>query len=464
MELLFLTSLIVSLIVACLYIIKGYKSGFSMVSSCLFCFILPCFLFLHLIGLKQIFVFTSSAERFHRLAVASVTSFSAGLALLVSHVMLIMFINPQLTTLFLGRMDLILTYQISVLLVSIVPSSVFNRITLAFEKRNDARDSRCSSKRFSIFFYTTRKTSLKCVKTSSMLVPLCVLVLVASFIFSRLFIPQHCIYNHDIALQRLKSAMKNQSRSGNTFSVLNWNILLGHDIYGRDNLPCLAETLKIINPDIIALEESDSLPYYWGGKDVLFYLSRRLKNGIKFYFGVNPLLSSLGVAFLTNFQVRKHQNYILPVGNSEKVPHYSLIKIDCKIKKQWLTVFNIHAVYKNWTATADNTSPFANLSTQQIHFVANEIAAINRSQPTIVMGDFNLNPNEEQLDIMHDLGFKSALHPHRDMKPPSTLRNRFGIVDHIFYRGLNLSDSRTIIETGTISDHSPTLAVFYIPT
>lgn len=374
-----------------------------------------------------------------------------------------MFINPQTTNLFLGRMDLILTYQVSVIFVSIATSFVLNRFFPGDEKRSMFEKARKQSFKLWITKKKSSRAPSQLPITVLSLVSVCVVILTASYLSSRLFTPKHCVHQHAAAFERLTKTLRNRNHSNDFFSVLNWNVLLGHDIYGRDNLPCLNHVLKLLDPDIIGLEESDALPSYWGGKDVLYYLSESLGPKMKSFFGVNPLLSSLGVGFLSKLPVTNHRSYILPIGNEKKLPHYSLIRIDCQLRKQLITVFNIHAVYKNWSNTVENVSPLANLSTEQIHFVADEISKINQSQPIIVMGDFNLNPDEAQLDIIHDLDFQSALHPKRDMNPPSTLRNRFAIVDHIFYRGLNLLDSRTVVETEDMSDHSPVMALFDLP-
>ena len=108
-------------------------------------------------------------------------------------------------------------------------------------------------------------------------------------------------------------------------------------------------------------------------------------------------------------------------------------------------------------------SPFADTSKKQINFIAQKVLSVDQSRPVIVMGDFNLNPNESQLDVLHKLGFQSALHKQRRLNFPSTLRNRFAVVDHIFYRGLNLSESRTVVETEDMSDHLPVIAYFKLP-
>ena len=246
-----------------------------------------------------------------------------------------------------------------------------------------------------------------------------------------------------------------------SFSVLSWNVLLGHDIFGRDNLPCVGQVLDVIQPDIIGMQESSALPPYWGGKDISSFLAGYLETSA--YTGVNPKKATLGVDLLTKFRVVNHQSYLLP-SNNERLPHYALVKISCVFMKRTIQIFNVHAVFKNWTKTESNPSPFANVSALQMQFIAQKVLESERQDPTIVMGDFNLNPYEPELDVFYDIGFKSALHEKRYRMGSSTISNRFAAIDHIFYRGLNLVAATTVSQSSNISDHFPVFARFQLLT
>ena len=431
----------------------------------MFCIALPCCFTMNLVGIKRLLRLCNylHVTPLFLSCCLSVIAFFAGLSFLVSHVILVLFVNPQITMLFLGRMNIILAYLVLVIVASLTISTIINRIFHICQRevykncRSDPFDQSniCNDSLSFSYSFCQRATLI-------VLLLFCLVFITLGCSIRPVFTARQCLHTHEDSLQQVMKFYGSSNYSTNTFSVLSWNILLGHDKYGKDNMPCVAETLQLIQPDIIGLEESEALPPYWGGKDIPAYLSNFL--GIKTYLGVHPLKSSLGVAFLTNRPVTKHHSYLLPVFDSDKLPHYSLVRIDTIVNNHSVTIFNVHAVYKNWTATKNNVCPFANTSKKQMNFIAQKVLAIDQTQPIVIMGDFNLNPNESQLDILHKLGFQSALHRRRDLRPPSTLRNRFAVVDHIFYRGLILSESRTVIETEDISDHNPVIAYFRLPT
>ena len=147
------------------------------------------------------------------------------------------------------------------------------------------------------------------------------------------------------------------------------------------------------------------------------------------------------------------------------LPHYGYTKtvFDVGLEDRNLHVINVHSVYKNWTAIR-KTGDLTYLS--QVHIEA--IATIancsigHHVNPVVVMGDFNLNPYEAELDTLLDAGFKFSLYGNRRIRGPSTLLNRVAYVDHIFYKNLKLDKAFVINEIGNISDHYPVVADFKI--
>ena len=428
------------------------------IGTYMLCVALPYCLSQNVLKMKQNinFITNSNGPCMFSYIFPGLVALFSGIGILLSHLTFAMFVNPQISSIFIGRMDIILSYHAIIVIMSVIITTALGKLLIMYEQTKRKNVSHSLS-------------SLTCIKFTSTPRPLLLAMLTMCFALmgiasnGNVFFTKHCLQQHTTVYQRIASVYGDSNRStDNSFSVLSWNILLGHDIYGRDNLPCVGKVLALFKPDVIGLEESDALPLYWGGKDILYYLSHYL--GIQSYPGVHPLLSSLGVGILTARNVTSHHSYLLPVEDDEKLPHYSLIRVDCELNNHSLTVFNVHAVFKNWTATPNNRCPYANLSAKQVDFIAKQVKNIDKQQPVIIMGDFNLNPNEPQLDVLYNMGFKNALHKNRDLHPPSTLTTRFAIIDHIFYRGLNLTSSRTIVETDGISDHFPVMAYFQLPT
>ena len=458
MDILVLTLSIGLIICAGVLQMRGSKSAYSFIGSSLLCIVFPCCLTMTFIGIKRLMGLGRHTPSFQVSLFLTVIAFFTAVAFLIAHIILVSFINPQIFPLFLGRMDIILAYQILIIIASLTITTIANRLLHCYPRN-------CEVERLGqeTFADDAIKRALAFQLRPVVLFFVCMILLSAGCVVRPVF-TSHCIHFHAASYRETENFSKSRNLSSNVFSVLSWNVLLGHDMNGRDNMPCVGKTLQLIKPDVIGLEESDALPPFWGSKDIPAYLSSYLGEDIKPYLGVQPLMSSLGVALLTNRTVTKHQSYLLPGDDTNKLPHYSLVHIECLFGNSSVTIFNVHAVFKNWTATVDHPSPFAKTSQKQIKFIVDKINALNQKQPIIVMGDFNLNPNETQLDILHDLGFQNALHSKRHLSPPSTLRNRFAVVDHIFYRGLILSESKKVVETEDMSDHIPVMAYFHLPT
>ena len=392
-------------------------------------------------------------------------AFLAALFFVVFHLFFIFFINPQLTSAFLGNMGLIIGLVIGITILSFVSfiltvKTLFNR----FDNNNVHPQSLCNCKFAPSSWLGKLQQKLPSNLTSLMKYGfICLIITIITLLVGPLFNHVHCVTCNDETIGTVSNydPYRMEMSSLSNFSVFSWNLLFGHDKLGRDNLPCIAEVLKVLQPDVTAVQESDSLPPYWGGKDILGYLAGSL--GISAYVGVEPLKSSLGVGFLTSFEVVNHQRYVLEEDEDRTLPHYSLLQIDCIINNEIVAIFNLHAVFKNWTATEENPSPYANLSAAQMLFIAEKANQTSLTRPTIVMGDFNLNPMESELDIFFDMGFENALITDRNVLPPATINNRFAVIDHIFFKGLELLASAVINTTATISDHFPIMARFQLP-
>ena len=292
---------------------------------------------------------------------------------------------------------------------------------------------------------------------------LCVVLPVVAIIVGPQFDLSHCLSRHKEAMANIsRNPISNRANttSSLTFSVLSWNILFAHDLNGRDTLPCIAEVLNTLKPDVSAFQESNALVPFFGEKDILNYISGKLH--VTGYPGIEGLQSSTGVSMASSFEVSNHQRYILPEDEQQTFAHYSLVQIDCTIDNHLVSIFALHAAYKNHTATPENPSPYSELSAAQMRFIAKKANEASLTQPTIVMGDFNTNPNEVELDTFFDAGFSMALHRNRRLTPPSTYVREFALRDHIFFKDLTLLQSSVITQASNISDHYPIMAQFQI--
>ena len=461
----------IALLLSCLLctaialLLRSQNAG-AFIGSLLFCLTLPYCFTINVQSLNWIVSIASNNSRLFFMSIfPGIFAFLTGFFFVIFALFFIFFINPQFTSAFLGNMGLILGPIVACTILSFF-SFILIVLTLVrpLDNNNHNKSSLCKFKLASSWVERLRKKipiDLTCLLKYGLI---CVIVTLVTSLVGPQLNHIHCITCYEDVIDSISenNFLKVNGSSSLNFSVFSWNLLFGHDKFGRDSLPCVAKVLDIFQPDVAALQESDALPPYWGGKDILAYLATSLATTS--FVGVELLKSSLGVGLLTSFKVTNHQRFILQEDDERNLPHYSLVQIDCIINNRPVSIFNLHAVFKNWTATSANPSPFANLSAAQMRFIAEKANRTSLTQPTIVMGDFNLNPNESELDIFFDLGFQSALNMNRKLIPPSTINNRFAVIDHIFFKKLVLLESNVINSTSNISDHYPIMARFQLPT
>jgi len=287
-----------------------------------------------------------------------------------------------------------------------------------------------------------------------------VTVLLIAFMTSQFNVsPLTCRKNCTVSTNHLREIPEN-----GTLRLMTWNLLLGHTFTGRDNSACVDKVIKNLGADVVGLQESDPLSVFWGGKDVLGSIEAQT-SGYQSLDGVNPVKSTLGVGVLSKLRVLTHENSLLSEEKGVLLPHYGFTKtnFDVGLEKRNLYVINVHSVYKNWTAVR-KTGGLTRLSRVHMEAIARVAnSSVGRhGNPVVVMGDFNLNPYEAEMDVLLDTGFKFSLHGNRKIRGPSTLLNRVAYVDHIFYRNLNFVKSFVVDEIGDISDHYPVVADFII--
>nr|XP_026694734.1 uncharacterized protein LOC100186503 isoform X2 [Ciona intestinalis] len=450
-----LTALITILLAsASAMIIHGGQLGLAFPGSCLICLILPTTLVISFDACWVIFRFQENTVFFNLLP--GIVAWFTGLGFTLLHIAFILFINPKISLIFFGRMDVILGLKIALVssasILSILIDTRLHPKQMSPSITNKLAPSSCSE-----YIKGKCRNNIKPV----IIVAITLFVLCVGLAVGTSLSSHQCQIQHQETMKQF-TKREYPRFSQDTLIVTSWNVQFGHDLNGRDNLPCIYTILNKMQPDIIGLQESDALPAYWGGKDILAYLKNSL-DGMKEYPGVHPLKSSLGVGILTKRNVINHTAHILPSDKkNRKLPHYTMTHTEFRLNTSTtsnltLHVFNLHGVFKNWTSP-----PLSNMSRIQLEWIADEVRKLDTYVPVIVMGDFNLNPFEPELNILRtDLDLKCSVHfgmdPHLY---ESTLLNRFAVVDHIFYRGLRLLDSHTLNETGTISDHHPVYARF----
>ena len=370
--------------------------------------------------------------RFH-----GVTVIQCGTGFVLMQLFVASFSVPNLAPSLVGRLDLIMWTQVSFVVISLVSGELYmNQNSLEGERADQV--------------YARTNKVRDYVRVSAVFIA----VLVAWVATRSSSLNYEC---NELERTNFSNSELLNGSDCTRIRVMTWNVLLGHQMSGRDNTKCVSTVIHKFQPHIAALQESDPLPVYWGGKNYLAAVSTELRD-YKVLQGVPPKSSSLGVGLVSKLEVLSHQASLLPVELPNRVPHYAYTKTifkTCQDSK--LHVITVHAVYKNWT----DDGGLDQLSTNQVSRIAQEADSVGAEDAVIVMGDFNLNPYEEQMAHLKCEGrLESAVYP-KNLHTTSTLDARSNI-DNIFYRNLKFDDgdARILSEIGPVSDHLPVVADF----
>jgi endonuclease/exonuclease/phosphatase family metal-dependent hydrolase len=110
----------------------------------------------------------------------------------------------------------------------------------------------------------------------------------------------------------------------------------GFSAGGRLNVERIAEMVRIANPDILALEESDSVRVTSGGVDLVGYLASTL--GYFVAYGPPTRVQTYGVSILSRFPIETWDYALLPSPGDQRVVVHAFLRLPTTD----LQVFAVH--------------------------------------------------------------------------------------------------------------------------
>jgi len=174
--------------------------------------------------------------------------------------------------------------------------------------------------------------------------------------------------------------------------VMSYNLHNGFNAGGRLNLEALAREIEASGAGIVALQEVSRGWLVSGRVDMVEWLSRRL--GMIYYFG--PTAGPFwGNALLSRFPIVSATNIALP---SEGLPierRFISAVFDIDGQNIQVIALHLHHVVGDSEVRVDQLLALL------------DIAKLNRQ--TIVMGDFNAEPDSTEIGLMRGLGLADVL-------------------------------------------------------
>lgn len=164
-----------------------------------------------------------------------------------------------------------------------------------------------------------------------------------------------------------------RSPNPSVFRVMTYNVHQGFSIDGRLDVDRIADVVRLANPDILALEESDTVRATSGGVDLVEYIASA--QGYRVAYGPPTRAQTYGVSILTRFEIRAWDYVLLTSSKDQRaLVHASLVTGS--------TILHVFAVHLGLDGAE-----------RQIQIAQALQIASAVSGPRVLLGDFNACPS-----------------------------------------------------------------------
>jgi endonuclease/exonuclease/phosphatase family metal-dependent hydrolase len=168
--------------------------------------------------------------------------------------------------------------------------------------------------------------------------------------------------------------------------VLSYNIHHAEGVDRRLDLPRIAELVKSVEPDLVALQEVDRGTSRTHRIDQPTELARLTKMGVVFGGNIRFQDGDYGNAVLSRFPIHRHQNHLLPTMDAGEQRGVLEVEVEMPHERGTLLFLATHLDHR----PADRER----LASVR---VINELVADRTHHPAILAGDLNDVPDSETL-------------------------------------------------------------------
>lgn len=174
--------------------------------------------------------------------------------------------------------------------------------------------------------------------------------------------------------------------------VLSYNIHHGEGVDHKVDLPRIAEVIKSVKPDLVALQEVDSGVRRTAGIDQPQELARL--TGMEVVFGNNIRYQGgdYGNAVLSQLPIKRRKNHPLPSFYEGEQRGVLEVEVETGVPGQSVLFFATHLDYR----------PSDEERLASVKFI-NDLATSREGQPALLAGDLNAKPDSRTLR-----GFKKS--------------------------------------------------------
>jgi endonuclease/exonuclease/phosphatase family metal-dependent hydrolase len=240
----------------------------------------------------------------------------------------------------------------------------------------------------------------------------------------------------------LQPTIDPQPAGAESLTAMTYNL---HQSFGMDNkldLEEIAATIRLGDPDVIGLQETDAGRVPSLSVDELLWLSRRLN----MYSAYGPSWgNTYGVAVLSKYPIINQKRYLLASALQQR----ACLETQIDLGQRTITFFSVHL----------------GLESQERHRQLDELLLLTAdvSDPKILVGDFNANPDSDEIGrVLSQFESAYAL-AGRDSGYTSPADSPVETIDYVFVSPDIQVDSAEVIPSLS-SDHLPVVArVQFVP-
>lgn len=220
--------------------------------------------------------------------------------------------------------------------------------------------------------------------------------------------------------------------TGNTLTVMTFNIQQGVNETGDKNYQNQLELIREINPDIIGLQESDTPKINTGNSDIVKFFADGL--GYYSYYGPKSIMQTYGVALLSRYPILDVQT-IYTYGNKDEIGSiYAQIQVNSAIVN----------VFINHPAGSDES---------KLHHTETMLEMANGLSNVILLGDFNWR----QYTVYYNMTTALYVDTWRAIYPNGIDDNNLNMsssIDHVFVsKSFGIIDATYIPSPASQTDH-----------
>jgi endonuclease/exonuclease/phosphatase family metal-dependent hydrolase len=229
-----------------------------------------------------------------------------------------------------------------------------------------------------------------------------------------------------------------------TLTVVTYNIRGGRDDYGNADALAIADELRKLGADIIALQEVDNGLPRSGFVDQAQTIAAALHMNYVFAPAINFLVGTYGNAVVSRYPIVSSSSAALPYHLEPR----ALMEVELIVDGQAVRVFNTHLGLKH----SERTEQFAFL----YDYLRDHTGAT-----AIFLGDFNTRSEDPLLTPLRTL-FQDPLFKRKKRLLTINGKETHGMIDHIFHSP-DLQFVDAYAPTTGRSDHYPVIVQLKLP-